>query len=187
MLDRIRLFLLALLSSLLVTAVILQIAYGSQPGVPVTLLPPPTLAPSATPAPLRVHVAGAVVAPAVYALPAGSTIQDALAAAGGTATDAELGFMNIAKLLADGEQVHVSTIGEPTPAPESTGGFPININTATAEQLETLPGVGPAIAQRIIDHRQANGPFESKTDIQDVSGIGPATYADMEELIVAGP
>ncbi len=110
-----------------------------------------------------------------------------LAAAGGTATDAELGFLNMAKLLADGEQVYVPTIGEPTPPPEPDSGFPININTATAEQLEKLPGVGPAIAQRILDYRAANGPFESKADIQDVSGIGPATYADMEALIVVGP
>lgn len=154
--------------------------------------------------PVTVHVSGAVTEPGVIELPAGSRVDDAVEAAGGLTQEADLAAVNLARLLVDGEQIHIPEPGEtpPVPAPgpgggEDSGGAgassdgspagagqgdaPIDINTATAAQLEELPGVGPAIAERIIEHRELNGPFASVDDLQEVSGIGPATLEKMRD------
>jgi competence protein ComEA len=141
-----------------------------------------------TPQPLRVYVSGAVQQPDVYALSPGSIVKDALLAAGGPASDADLDRINLASALADGQQVYVPRLGEedvpvqpPSRLPASVG--LVNINTADAATLETLPGIGPALAQRILDFRQASGPFEQSEDLMDVSGIGPGIFDQIRDLI----
>ncbi len=170
-----------------------------QAGVPVVISTPfasATPEPSPTPAPLRVHVSGAVNQPAVYRLPRGSIVLDAIDAAGGPADDANLDGINLALEVADQQKVYVPREGEasqPVPAASSavqggagSGGL-VNINTASLGELDTLPRIGPVTGQRIIDHRAANGPFERIEDIQNVSGIGPATFEGMRDLITVGP
>jgi competence protein ComEA len=125
-----------------------------------------------------VHVAGAVAAPGLRRLAADARVADAIDAAGGAATDADLGRINLAALLEDGQQVYVPKVGEPAPAAASGASTPaaptapVNLNTATAEDLDALPGIGPAIAQAIVDHRTQHGPFASVEDLLDVRGIG---------------
>jgi competence protein ComEA len=153
--------------------------------VRITINPP---APTATPAPIEVYVTGAVGQPnALVALPAGSRVSDALAAAGGVVPDADLTRVNLAARLRDGDQVHVYRVGEAerpgiASSPSSTGGV-IHINRATAEELETLPGIGAVLAQRIVDDREANGAFTSLADLERVSGIGAALLSELDSLI----
>jgi competence protein ComEA len=160
-----------------------------------TPVPTSTLPPTPTRAPIRVYVSGAVRSPAVYELPLGSIIQDAIEAAGGPATDADLDGINLALELRDQQHVYVPHEGEVNPPPVISGGASrsgetmeplVDINTATAEELETLPGVGEVTAQRIIEYRQANGPFQTIEDIQNVSGIGPKTFERMRDMITLG-
>ncbi|MBN2848102.1 MAG: helix-hairpin-helix domain-containing protein [Coriobacteriia bacterium] len=145
-----------------------------------------------------VHVAGAVNSPGVYSLPSGSRVTDAVSAAGGPATDAAVHVLNLARLLADGEQVYVPTQEEAAAGvtgPPSAGGSVagggsagglININTATAVELEELPGVGPATAATIVDDRETNGPFTTPEDLMRVPGIGPKTFEAMKDLVTVG-
>ena len=127
-----------------------------------------------------VHVAGAVAAPGVRNLPGDARVADAIAAAGGAVPDADLGRINLAAHVEDGQQVYVPKQGEPAPAAAPGGSTPagptapLNVNTASAEELDALPGVGPAIAQAIVDHRTQNGPFASVENLLDVRGIGQA-------------
>jgi competence protein ComEA len=160
-----------------------------------TPLPTLTPLPTPTPSPIRVHVSGAVRQPAVHELPAGSIIRDAVNAAGGPAPDADLDHINLAMELRDQQQVYVPRQGETNPPPVVSGGESggggaagalININTATAAELETLPRIGPVTAQRIVEYREANGPFETIEDIQNVPGIGPATYEGLKDMITVG-
>jgi competence protein ComEA len=170
------------------------------PDVPIiisTPLPSPVPSPIPTPAPIRVYVSGAVHQPAVYELPPGSIVQDALDAAGGPAPDADLDRINLALELRDQQQVHVPRQGERDPPPPISGGEqedqgtvpegPININTATTAELQVLPRIGPVTAQDIVDYREANGPFETIEEIQDVPGIGPATFEGIKDLITTRP
>jgi competence protein ComEA len=133
-----------------------------------------------------VHVAGAVVHPGVYRLQPGARAIDALDAAGGPTLDADPGRINLAALLRDGERVFIPRIGEA--APSAAGGGdeergPIDLNTATAAELDSLPGVGPSTAAAIIDHRERNGPFTSVEQLLDVRGIGPAKLDQLRELV----
>lgn len=150
--------------------------------------PLPTPAATPTPSPLRVYVSGAVHMPDVYALPLGSIVKDALVAAGGATDEADLDRINLALAVSDGQHVYVPRLGEENPPVEPPSEQPaadgkIDLNAADPATLETLPGIGPAIAQRIIDYRQTHGPFNSIEDIMEVSGIGPATFEQIQDLI----
>jgi competence protein ComEA len=155
---------------------------------------------STTTAPTEVvvHVAGAVVSPGVRRLPPGSRVTDALDAAGGALPGADLPRINLAAPLVDGQQVYVPKPGEEVPVAAGAGlpgtggatgtggtvpGAPVDLNTATAEQLDTLPGVGPATAAAIIAHREQHGPFTSVDQLLDVRGIGEAKLEQLRDLV----
>ncbi len=171
--------------------------FGTRPTTSVAVAvatPLPTYTPMPTPtaALLRIHVTGAVRHPAVYRLPTGSIVQDALDAAGGPTADADTEHINLAVELHDQQQVYIPRQGENNPPPvlsggsgagESTSSALININTASATELESLPRIGPATAQKIIAYREANGPFQTIEDIQNVPGIGPATFEGFKDMI----
>jgi competence protein ComEA len=157
----------------------------SPAGAPISLLPAPTKAP------LVVQVLGAVPRPGVYEFPEGSRVRDAIDAAGGLLTDADVSAMNLAAPLQDGQQLEIpltgGAVGTPPPEAPATqapnAGDLVNINTATLDQLDALPGIGPTTAQKIIDYRNLHGPFQKIEDIMNVSGIGPATFDKLKSLI----
>lgn len=169
-----------------------------------TTAPIPSIVPP-TVGPMHVYVSGAVKHPAVYELPPGSIIDDAVRAAGGFAADADPAAVNLAQPAADGMQIHVPLLAEAiaTPPPISlppgadpttavrmggiTVGGLININAATQADLEMLPGIGPTMAANIIAHREANGPFATIEAIMDVPGIGDGKFEAMKALITVGP
>ena len=151
------------------------------------------LRPVPTDKPIVVHITGAVPRPGVYALPQGARIQDGISAAGGFLADAEKTNINLAQSLEDGEKLDIPYIegASPvlaTPVPEvvSATSELVNINTASIAELDTLPGIGPTTAQKIIDYRDQNGPFLNIEDIINVSGIGPASYERLKDLITVG-
>jgi competence protein ComEA len=147
--------------------------------------------PTPTPVLLLVHVAGWVHHPGVFELHEGQRVIDAIEAAGGAKTGADLTTINLAALLTDAQQIVVAKRGATGPGPPSSGTSVgsgdgtdmVNINTATLDQLETLPGIGEVLAQRIVDYREENGPFGSVGDLLEVSGIGDATLADLKPHI----
>jgi competence protein ComEA len=127
--------------------------------------------------------------PDVYALAPDSIVKDAVMAAGGASDDADLDRINLALRVADGQHIYVPRTGEdalPVSPPSGRSVTPdrININTADLAALESLPGIGPTLAQRILDYRQAHGPFARVKDIMEVSGIGPSTFEKIQDLIV---
>lgn len=141
---------------------------------------------SSVPTSLLVHAAGAVQRPGVYELPSGSRVTDLIDAAGGPTADADVDQLNLAAPVVDGERVYVPRVGEVVTtavagADASSG--PLDLNTATLEQLDELPGVGPATAQAIIDERDRRGGFTSVDDLLDVRGIGPAKLEGLRDLV----
>ena len=133
-----------------------------------------------------IDVTGAVNAPGVYTLSANSRVIDAIIAAGYSAPGADLSTINLARVLADGEQIYVdraitNSKGIRTTSPKRSG--PININRATARDFDSLDGIGPVIAGRIVAYRKANGPFTTIEDLQKVSGIGVAKFAQIKSKI----
>lgn len=168
---------------------------------PLTLeAPAPTIvapiAATATPAPIVVFVSGAVKEPGVYTLPPHSRVVDALRAAGGPTEQAATASLNQATLLSDGVQVHMPEEGEAAlpAALAPTGGSSfaaapssdplVRLNSADSAALESLPGIGPAIAARIIEYRTANGPFTSVDQLKDVHGIGDKLLEKIRDRIV---
>lgn len=143
-----------------------------------------------------VHVVGQVASPGVVALPAGSRVGDAVAAAGGALPEADLAGLNLAAVVQDGAQIRVPAPGE---EPADAGGAveggsgggevagaaggAVDVNTAGSAELQTLPGIGPVLAERIVAWREANGPFASVDALLDVSGIGPAVLGQIRELV----
>lgn len=141
--------------------------------------------PLSTPAAVAVyvHVHGAVTTPGLYRLSEGARVVDAVAAAGGLTDDADAGAVNLARTLLDGEQVRVPVIGETPPAAGADSAGRVRVNAADAAALETLPGIGPALAQRIIAWRTDNGPFRSVEDLLAVPGIGEKVLAGLRDLV----
>jgi competence protein ComEA len=169
-------------------------------GQPIEIVPPPTTPPTATPVPsptsgpLHVDVAGAVQSPGVYRLSPDSIVADAIGAAGGPAMDADLDRINKAVALQDGMQVYVPRIAEtapppvrqpvfelttPEPAAGAKAGTRVNINTATVEELDSLPGIGEAIAQRIVEGR----PYGAIEELIRVKGIGQVTFDKLKDYV----
>ncbi len=154
------------------------------------------LRPAPTTAPIAVHVIGAVPRPGLYTFLDGARVQDAIDAAGGLLAEADANLLNLAELLEDGQQLDIpykagsaptegpALPGSVTSTPASNSGEDlININTATLEELDTLPGIGLTTAQKIIDYRTVNGPFSTIEAIMNVSGIGPSTFEGIKDLI----
>ena len=158
--------------------------------------------PSTTPVAVTVHVAGQVTSPGLYALPAGGRVADAVIAAGGTSAEADLEQLNLAARVSDGERIFVPKRGEPVPAvvgsvsppagagagpgapgPKGAPTSPLDLNTATAEQLEALPGVGPATSKAILSYRTNHGRFRSVTELLEVPGIGPAKLEALRPMV----
>jgi competence protein ComEA len=140
----------------------------------------------AKPKQLFVDVVGAVRRPGLYRLAEGARVADALRRAGGPTPKAQVELVNLAALLADGEQVVVPRRGAAIVAAGVTGAAPsgpVHLNSATIEQLDALPGVGPVTAQKIVDYRMAHGGFSSVDELDTVPGIGPARLADLRGLV----
>lgn len=133
-----------------------------------------------------VHVGGAVVEPGVRELAEGARVQDAVDAAGGFADGAARDALNLARVLADGEQIVVPSQEEAVSEPASPTGGKIDLNRATAAELDALPGVGPSTAEKIVADREANGPFRTVEDLKRVSGIGDKKFADLADLVCVG-
>ena len=154
-------------------------------GTPISLIPAPSRAP------LTVYVSGEVFQAGLYSLLPGSRVNDAIQAAGGFTANADSTSINLAEILEDGEQIDVPGLiqgglsGGNTRSVDPSNSL-VDINTATLEQLDTLPGIGPIIAQEIIDFRSRNGLFASIEEINDVPGIGQATFDKIKDLITVG-
>ncbi|WP_158864034.1 ComEA family DNA-binding protein [Leifsonia sp. AG29] len=196
---------------LLVTALVIAVAIsalsqsGSSSPLPIptarSSTAPPGVAAAAGPLVL-VHVLGGVRTPGLVSLRSGARVVDAVAAAGGLTDDADPGGVNLARTVSDGEQLYVPRVGEQAPSgsvagasadgsgsagsggpPSAKGGGKIDLNRATAGELEALPRIGPALAQRIVDWREANGRFASVSDLQKVTGIGDKIFAGLKDLV----
>lgn len=176
-------FILGLLIGLLSSALIL-IGNGRLEQYPIRLVPP------SDPPGIRVSIQGAVATPGIYQLPPGSIMESALQAAGGLLPQADEGRLNRVALLTDGQEIRVP-LRTPTPAAAASSslkpatGGKINLNMSSQTELDSLPGIGPVLAQRIIEYREQYGPFQSADDLLHVKGIGPSLLEKIRELVEA--
>ncbi|MFQ5946078.1 MAG: helix-hairpin-helix domain-containing protein [Anaerolineae bacterium] len=158
-----------------------------RPAAPVLEITDPSPEATSRPGVVGVYIIGAVQVPGVYYLPEGSRIYDALEAAGGPTGEADLVRVAMAQRLTDEQTVYVPRVGEtaiPVLAPPGNeSGGKVNINRADLSQLDTLPGIGPGLAQRILDYRRANGPFKTIEDLLAVPGIGETIFLGLRDLI----
>jgi competence protein ComEA len=156
------------------------------PAVEITILPPQATAtplPSPTAMPVMVYVTGAVMRPeSLVSLPAGSRVEDAIEAAGGAVPGADLTAVNQAARVKDGDQVHIPRAGETT-ALATPGLVLVAINSATSDELEALPGVGPSLAAAIIAYRDSFGPFHGLEELDAVDGVGPRMLETLAPLV----
>jgi competence protein ComEA len=177
----------------LIVAGLLYLTIRAPVGEPVGLLPLPS------PEPIFVYVSGAVQRPGVYRLPSDCRLVDAVQQAGGFLLDADISQINLAKKMEDGEQIVIPG-GSDLPTPQLTiggdgllftptppAGQPINLNTASAEELDLLPGIGATAAQKIVEYRQENGAFTRLEDLLKVPGIGPSVLEQIRGMVVIGP
>ncbi len=198
--------LLVLLAAVaLVIAAVVLLTRGDEVAPVMIVAPDPTAAPEQTPAILRVHVSGAVRAPGVYEMSDGDRVMDAIAAAGGVQPGADMASVNLARRVQDETQYHIALLGESSTLPAPSAASPatsssarprpsegslrsslIDLNSATVQELETLPGIGPVMAGRIASHRDTNGPFPSVDDVESVPGIGPKTLESIRPLVTVG-
>jgi competence protein ComEA len=162
---------------------------AARPAALTTGLPGALGTPTPAPAGPVVDVVGKVRHPGVVTVPAGARVIDAIGKAGGLRPGAKTGTLNLARRVVDGEQILVGVTAAPAagipPGSPGTGTptAPVDLNTATVTELDALPGVGPVLAQRIVDHRLQHGPFRSADDLRQVSGIGAAKFADLKGLV----
>jgi competence protein ComEA len=185
-LDRRRIVIAAVVLFLVLALAGRMLLRSDRPSVP----PPVRVAASTqstTPSLVLVHVVGAVQRPGVYRLPDGARVADALRRAGGATRRAQLELVNLAARIADGQQIVVPRRGSavavaPGGGPAATAG-PVHLNSATLEQLDALPGVGPVTAQKILDYRQEHGSFGSVDELDAISGIGPARLEQLRGLV----
>jgi len=174
----------ALLAAAIVVGGLFGLTRRPQPLAPVGASPAPVTSPAET---IQVHVSGWVAAPGVVSLPEGALAADAISAAGGLRPGARVDSVNLAAPVTDGTQLVIpgpeDPVAEPgAPAGAGAGG-PVAINRATASELESLPGVGPVLAARIVDYRDEHGPFMTVEDLLGVPGIGEAKLAALRDLI----
>jgi competence protein ComEA len=194
MLERFKYPIFAIIVVAIVSGIAVLLSYRPAPTI-ITIIPP---GPTTTPHPLKVYVTGSVVNdPRTYDLPVGSRVEDALKAAGGPNPDADLSSVNLAQALYDGQKIEIpakvaqvqADTANPDaatlkPAPTAIPDGPIHINVASPEELQRLPGVGPALAQRIIDYRTEHGPFKDMADLDNVSGIGESRLSEWDGKII---
>jgi competence protein ComEA len=171
-----------------------DVAASTAPPAPSTVAPSPP-----TSAVVVIHVTGAVHAPGVYELPAGQRVADAIDAAGGALADADANALNLAAPVVDGDRIDVPTAGAASSLSSAGAGTghshadaagadtgssaPVDLNTAGVAELEALPGIGPATAAAIVDHRSANGPFATVDELEAVRGIGPAKLEAIRDYV----
>lgn len=207
-LERNRGHIIVLLLSLILNGALVFYLIRPQPAA-IKVIPPPS--PAVAPAKVHIFVNGAVAAPDVYELPTGSLVKDALQAAGGQTSDADMSQVNLARKVKDEEQIFIpyrpappsatAAVNPPSapalvpvsPSPANptisrpmTPNAPrgkINLNTATEGELDLLPGIGPALAQRIIEYRSTHGPFNSTETLKEVRGIGDVIYDGLKEQV----
>jgi competence protein ComEA len=188
--SRRQLFGVAAAAAVLLLLVLRHLGGGGSAAPAVTPVRPVARPKAAAQRLLVVDVAGAVRRPGLYRLRSGSRIDDAIASAGGPTAKAQLDTVNLAAPVADGEQIVVPGRGVAavaaagSPAAGSSPSAPLDLNSATLEQLENLPGIGPVTAQKILDYRQQHGAFHSVAELQGVPGIGPAHMAQLKGLVI---
>ncbi len=190
-LERYRGYILITVINVIILGVVIVFLRRPPPPELIVTSPPPTATPlpTPTPPPVQVYVSGAVTHPDVYELPTESIVKDAIEAAGGAASEADLDRINLALPVMDGQHIYVPQRGEesppispPTESSSTTSGQAggkININTASQSEIETLPGIGPSRAQGIIENR----PYDSIEEIQQVPGIGEVTFQKLKDSI----
>ncbi len=137
---------------------------------------------------IAVHITGQVKERGVLYIPEGSRAVDAINAAGGTLPEADLDRINLARALFDGEKLYIPALDEPMDNDSDLGyngqvNSRVNVNSANASQLESLQGIGPVLAQRIVDFRNKEGPFKKPEDLMKVSGIGPKVYENLKDSV----
>ncbi len=197
---------LALLAALALAGAAVALLVRSDDSAPVQIIAAPQASPAPTARDIRVQVSGAVMSPGVYSMNDGDRVMDAIAAAGGVDPNANLTAINLARRVQDETHYHIPFIGETPPSPaqtlikaaEDSSGIPrrqnsngsnsgvknlVDLNTASAQDLQSLPGIGSVLAGRIIAHREANGPFAAVSDIENVPGIGPRTLESIRALV----
>ncbi len=172
------LLLALLLSALVTTAVLIAADRYERPALVITDMARPTIV---------VQVEGAIATPGTYRLPGGSRLDELVDQAGGLADEADPSTLNLAARVGDGEVVHIPARTTAVPATEPPGTATamtrVNINTATAEELEQLPGIGPVLSERIVAYREQNGPFASLDQVVQVEGISTRLLEDLRPLV----